>query len=687
MKAFILSKKRIALFQSYNILHMLKNSKHSIIVLLAMLLCQFCFSQTENRIDELINVYRDNNISFSEKQESLRNAYKIAENETNDSLRNKYLADISYALYRINDKTSFIKVNNEGTELAEHLEDSLTLAAHYWDKGSFYKKNKKLDSAYFFYDTAKKIYEKKGIEENVASILYNIGQIKKDVKDYTGSELSITNAIKIFEKLDDNRSLYNCYTILGIVFNNLEEYDKAIKYNNDALKYLKKTNKYDIREASTLNNIGVVYRNLNKHQLAVEKYNLALSFDSLLFKNPKLYAILTDNLAYSKFKLGDYSELPNLFYKSLAIRDSLNITTGIVINKLHLSEYYLSENDTVKSLKFSKEANKLAKKIKSYDHLLESYLLLAKIDTDKSTNYLKQYININDSLVKHERSIRDKFARIEFETDRYISQNEKLSIQNTWIVAISTAIIFFGFLIYIITQQRTRNKELEMEQQQQRANEEIYNLMIDQQDKIEEGRKREKERISLELHDGILGRLFGTRLSLGSLNAKDDNDSKKVRQQYINELQSIEEEVRNISHELGLDNFDKSTSYSTMITNLLEEQSKITNFKYQIEDDDRIIWTDIPGHIKINIYRIIQESIQNINKYAQAENVILDFKKNDNRIILTIKDDGVGFDQDKRSSGIGLKNMKSRVTLLHGQFTINSIPGKGTSISVDVPMT
>jgi len=319
--------------------------------------------------------------------------------------------------------------------------------------------------------------------------------------------------------------------------------------------------------------------------------------------------------------------------------------------------------------------------------VLNSLLLSSKIDPENGTEYLKTYIDINNKLIKTERAALNKFARIKFETDEVKIQNEKLSLQNTWIVVISSATIFFAFLIYIITRQRTRNKELEMEQQQQRANEEIYNLMIDQQDKIEEGRKREKERISLELHDGILGRLFGTRISLGSLNAKDDVNSKKVREQYINELQSIEEEVRNISHELGLDNFDKTTSYSTMITNLLEEQSKITNFKYQIEEDDRIVWTDIPGHIKINIYRIIQESIQNINKYAQAENAILDFKKNDDRIILTIKDDGVGFDQDKRSSGIGLKNMKSRVTLLHGQFTINSIPGKGTSISVDVPLT
>jgi len=400
-----------------------------------------------------------------------------------------------------------------------------------------------------------------------------------------------------------------------------------------------------------------------------------------------LYATLTDNLAYSKFKLNYKEKLSDLFFKALVIRDSLDISAGVIINKLHLAEYYLAQNDTVQSQKFSSEAMSLAKKTNAFRDLLASYKLLAKINPNNDSSYLNEYIRINDSLVKHERSVRNKFTRIRYETDVVKTKNKTLETQNAWIVVISSAVIFFSFLIYVITQQRTRNKELEMEQQQQLANEEIYNLMIDQQDKIEEGRKREKERISLELHDGILGRLFGTRLSLGSLNAKDDASSKKTREQYINELQSIEEEVRNISHELGLDNFDTTTSYSTMIANLLEEQSKITNFKYQIEDDNRIIWTDIAGHIKINIYRIIQESVQNINKYAKAQNVILDFKKNDNHIILTIKDDGIGFNQEKRSSGIGLKNMKSRVTLLHGQFTINSVPGKGTSISVDVPMT
>lgn len=659
--------------------------KQSILCILILFLSIPVYSQENDELALLIkDLKTKNKVKESSKlNKALDLTYKIK----NDSIKNKYFLELSLLFSEVSDSLKFRETIKQSLQISKNIEDSSSLARCYWRLGDFFYDNQS-DSSYVYYYKAKEIYSLINDRYQKGRMLFNMASIQSDVKDYTGSEIFITEAIEILKEYKDYDRLYNCYNLLGINYNNLDDYPKAIQYHNDALTYLRKsTNKNLLKEARTLNNIGVVYRNQGNHQVAVDNYNEALKYDSLFLKRPQLYATLLDNLAYSKFHLNDTSELPDLFYKALSIRDSLEINAGIITNKLHLSEYYLAKKDTVKSLMFSNDAMFLAKKTKSFRDLLVSYKLLARIDPTNDSKYLNDYIYLNDSLVKKERLIRNKFTRIRFETDEYISQNQRLSTQNTWIVATSSALIFFGFLIYIITQQRTRNKELEMERQQQRANEEIYNLMIDQQDKIEEGRKREKERISLELHDGILGRLFGTRLSLGSLNTKDDLSSKKMREQYIYELQSIEEEVRNISHELGADNFNSTTSYNTMIVNLLEEQSKITNFKYQIEDDDRIIWTDIPGHIKINIYRIIQESIQNINKYAQAENVILDFKKNGEHIILTVKDDGVGFDQAKRNSGIGLKNMKSRVALLHGQFTINSIPGKGTSISVDVPMT
>ncbi|MGH1387170.1 tetratricopeptide repeat-containing sensor histidine kinase [Kordia sp.] len=664
---------------------------HRLFIFIIFFFSSFCLAQNEekNDVQKLINKSRDQKLNLDERIEAINEAYKLNERSSyHDSIRSKQLQSISKSYFNLNDTINFKKTYKEGLDLADKTNDSMSMANHYWNIAFYYRKNDIKDSAFFFYDQAKNILQDIDPKnQDIGKLLLNMARIQKELKDYSGSQFTLTNAIKLFELHNDSKRLYSCYNNLGIIFMNLEDYENSLQYHNTALKYLQKIKENDRLKTYTLNNIGLVYRDQGKYEDAIENFKQALSFDSLQIKNPKHYATLLDNLAYSKFLSSDTLELPDLFYKSLKIRESLNYKSGIAISKLHLAEYYHEKKDTIQSQKYISQARTAAIESRNVKQLLLSLLASSEIDSDRGTAYLKTFIHLNDSLLKKERTELNKFARIQFETDRYISQNEKLSIQNTWIVAISTAIIFFGFLIYVITQQRTRNKELEMERQQQRANEEIYNLMIDQQDKIEEGRKREKERISLELHDGILGRLFGTRLSLGSLNAKDDANSKKVREQYINELQGIEEEVRNISHELGLDNFDKTTSYSTMIANLLEEQSKITNFKYQIEDDNRIVWTDIPGHIKINIYRIIQESIQNINKYAQAENVILDFHKNGDHIILTIKDDGVGFDQAKRSSGIGLKNMKSRVTLLHGQFTINSIPGKGTSISVDVPMT
>jgi signal transduction histidine kinase len=82
----------------------------------------------------------------------------------------------------------------------------------------------------------------------------------------------------------------------------------------------------------------------------------------------------------------------------------------------------------------------------------------------------------------------------------------------------------------------------------------------------------------------------------------------------------------------------------------------------------------------------VQESLQNINKYANAKNVSVNLIKDAENVHLTILDDGVGFDVDKKSKGIGLQNIASRVTSCQGTFDIKSKKGKGTSITIDIPI-
>ena len=355
------------------------------------------------------------------------------------------------------------------------------------------------------------------------------------------------------------------------------------------------------------------------------------------------------------------------------------------MSKLHLSQYYAYSKDTLTAIRYATESKDLSTRTKNDRDLLESYLLLSQLDKKNSSHYANEYIVLNDKLIKQERAVRNKFARIQFETDEYITKNERLSWEKNLIMIIGSVIILIGSLLYIILDQRSKNIKLKLEKRQQKANEEIYDLMLVQQYKLDEGRRKEKKRISEELHDGVLGKLFGTRLLLSALNDKSDAETIKKREKYINDLQAVEEEVRNVSHELNKRSEILNVGYKQVVQDLLENQSKITKFNYEFRSDKNINWEEISGEFKMNMYRIIQEALQNINKYASAKNVMVEFKLTKKYLKLLIIDDGVGFKILNKREGIGLKNIKSRAKHLNGIFTIKSEPNSGTFIQIKIP--
>ena len=230
------------------------------------------------------------------------------------------------------------------------------------------------------------------------------------------------------------------------------EYDNALLYHNQALEYLRKTAKRTEWELVSLNNTGVVYENQEKYQEAILKYQKALQYNALL-QNPEWEATLLDNIAYARFKLGDTTALPDLFYNALKIRDSLNVVSGIVINTLHLAEYYTTYKDTVKALDYARKTRKLAASSDNFRDLLESLVLLSGLESgEQGKTYLYEHIRLSDSLQKEERKLRNKFFRIRFETDQLMLEREKLIGQKTvfgnWIVSLSIFIVIISGITY-----------------------------------------------------------------------------------------------------------------------------------------------------------------------------------------------------------------------------------------------
>ena len=119
---------------------------------------------------------------------------------------------------------------------------------------------------------------------------------------------------------------------------------------------------------------------------------------------------------------------------------------------------------------------------------------------------------------------------------------------------------------------------------------------------------------------------------------------------------------------------------------MVETQTTAYNLKYEFLNDSDIDWEEVPNKTKIHIYRMLQETMQNIYKHANASFVKISFQLKNNVILCAIEDDGSGFNVNKARKGIGLKNIDSRVNEIGGKAEIYSKIDIGTIIKIFIPV-
>ena len=198
---------------------------------------------------------------------------------------------------------------------------------------------------------------------------------------------------------------------------------------------------------------------------------------------------------------------------------------------------------------------------------------------------------------------------------------------------------------------------------------------------------QEDERYELggELHDNVCQILSGSRLFLEML--KDEiPPGKTIFYQHCDDnIQLALDETRNLSHRLAPVFFEESTlehAFNKMLENYRIGSSTCIKMYFDKQFRNKKITLDA----KLNLYRILQEQIRNIYKYASATLVEIHTLLEDNVLIMTIADNGIGFNAAQVSSGIGFANMKRRAELFSGQLIVNSAPGKGCTIEVIIPV-
>ncbi|MGJ8591909.1 MAG: tetratricopeptide repeat-containing sensor histidine kinase [Aquaticitalea sp.] len=629
--------------------------------------------------------------SLDERYKYAFKAVKLSEETGVDSiiLRSRRILSTVY-LYQ-GKYEPFYKINHKNLKAARILNDTLVIGYANNNLGYYHQVMMQNDSAYYYYTNAIKLFELAQNTSIQITPLVNLSYIQNIEKDYLGSEENAIHGLTLLEGLPkternlDSAWIFN--NLLGNISSQLGQNDRSMEYHEKAIAISNKMEYGLHNKFNSIHNQATVYRKKKNYKKALELYHEVINQKILFIEDPSFYPLLLDNIAFTKFEAGekDYDEMEEMFKKAYRLSDSLDDQITKLAVVIDLTKFYKGQDKLDSALTYAKRSYHLAKDVSSNDILLESMIILSELTPgEEGKTFLKEHIKLSDSLLQHERGIRNKFARVQFETDQIEQENERIAQQRFWLLMIAIVLFVALFLLYIVITQRTKNKELKFERAQQETNEEIYNLMLSQQDKVDEARANEKKRISQEMHDGILGRLFGTRLSLDSLNFLDGKEAIQKRSTYISDLKDIEQDIRKISHDLNTD-FVGGSGFMDIVENLVQKQTQAYQLSYEFYNSDDINWEDVSNKTKIHIYRILQETMQNIYKHAQATQIKISFHLEISVILLSIVDDGKGFAVNKSKKGIGLKNINSRVDEVNGTVQFDSEIDSGTTITIRIP--
>lgn len=184
--------------------------------------------------------------------------------------------------------------------------------------------------------------------------------------------------------------------------------------------------------------------------------------------------------------------------------------------------------------------------------------------------------------------------------------------------------------------------------------------------------------ISRELHDNIGQVLSLISINLNTLQAPGEGHKLKLMDDMLTKAMV---DLRNLSHSLDAD-YIRNKGWTEPVQKLLrqlQETGKYTTHVF-IEEELPALGSERP----IILFRMVQEIINNIIKHAVADKIVFEAKNLDDRMLITIRDNGKGFDRKAISEGAGLRNLESRSKMIHADFLIESEPAKGTTVTISV---
>jgi two-component system sensor histidine kinase UhpB len=232
-----------------------------------------------------------------------------------------------------------------------------------------------------------------------------------------------------------------------------------------------------------------------------------------------------------------------------------------------------------------------------------------------------------------------------------------------------------GAVVMHVDISELRRLEQERLESKMKEQKEITRAMVYAQEK-------ERNELGRELHDNVSQLLAAIKMKL-SFAIQHYEKGVPIIKECMDHVQEAVNETRNLSHRMVMPRFAENSfreALEQLTANYSQDQRVVKLETNKFEEKN------IPATIKETLYRIAQEQLHNIEKYAQASAVVVHINANKDYVSLFIEDNGLGFDVKKKRKGIGLTNILNRAESYNGSAKIISAPGEGCTLLVRIPL-
>lgn len=578
---------------------------------------------------------------------------------------------------------SALVYGNKAILESRKLGDSTLIAQVYSDVGAVYFRKGDFQNSKENYLKAYKIRKARNDYRGLAKINNNLANIYEKNGQYKLAMTSFLDALQYFESIKDDKNSHITKGNIGLILLKLKNYPKAFSYINDVVEYQEENNATAELCVSCLN-LGNVYLQMNDTLNALKQYNKSLKYCNNV-GNKKGVSSAYNNIASIKTEQKKSKEALALYAKSLKAREELNSDIDQANYDLNLAEEFMHHNKLDDAKQLLLNTKHVFEKEKLYDKLQINYKSLIRVNAklkqlDSVSFYVDKLVFVNNQLL--ENSVLKQTA--ELETKYQTEKKEKLLLEkeaeakqkNSFLIGLSILTLLISLIGYLIY----RQQKLKNNQQKQEFELKTAISKIESQNKLQEQRLN----ISRDLHDNIGAQLTFIISSVDNIKYAFDITNEKLESKLTSISSFARETIVELRDTIWAMNSNEISfeDLEIRINNYIEKAKEAKDqisFSFAIDPDLKTQkLTSVQG---MNVYRTIQEAVNNAIKYAVATVISVNAKQLENQLKIIIQDNGIGFDEATIQKGNGLQNMQKRIEEIGGAFHLSS-SNEGTRIEI-----